>query len=612
MKRILCIILAASVLASVTALAAGGSPLRQTARRLLEKGPAYQASEWAETELAQAEEAALIPAALENSDLTKPITRQEYAAAAVALYDQLLALNPGAVVMEREAVYPEGRQGPFTDVDDEAVTAAYRRGLIEGVGHGKFDPDGTLTREQAATILQRILAQAAVPLPGLCGTSFVNMTDTDRISPWAKEGAALMANLGIIQGKPDGNGGALFHPWGTLTGQEALVMNGRLARQAEGFLRDGAGQAGSFNADFFAAVTSNKPNKTLSPVSARYALGLLRAGAEGETRAQLDRLLAGADFAAWNQALRSTEGGPTVEVANSIWFDLSVTPDGNYLNTVAKDFDAQGRTVALTAQSGVQAVNRWVAEKTHGLIQSILDQPLPDEAAAVVLNALYFKGDWTFPFDPNNTHDQTFRNGSGKEVQVPFLHSTRRGTQYIRTDTCVGVALPYKGGSLELPQGADPSGDAPTNNGWWMIALLPKDGTSPERLAAENFDALLGNAADAYVRLSLPKFTLEGSYDLTGPLKDLGLTAAFAGGDFSPMGKSAKGDLALSSVIQKTYLRVDEKGTEAAAVTGAIVATTAFNPEEPLELTFDRPFLCCLWNSQISQPLFLSVVEELG
>ncbi len=151
MKRILCIILAASVLASVTALAAGGSPLRQTARRLLEKGPAYQASEWAETELAQAEEAALIPEALENSDLTKPITRQEYAAAAVALYDQLLALNPGAVVMEREAVYPEGRQGPFTDVDDEAVTAAYRRGLIEGVGHGKFDPDGTLTREQAAT-----------------------------------------------------------------------------------------------------------------------------------------------------------------------------------------------------------------------------------------------------------------------------------------------------------------------------------------------------------------------------------------------------------------------------------------------------------------------------
>ena len=132
MKRILCIILAASVLASVTALAAGGSPLRQAARRLLEKGPAYQASEWAEKELAQAEEAALIPAALENSDLTKPITRQEYAAAAVALYDQLLALNPGAVVMEREAHYPVGRQGPFTDVNDPdglRADAAHARAL---------------------------------------------------------------------------------------------------------------------------------------------------------------------------------------------------------------------------------------------------------------------------------------------------------------------------------------------------------------------------------------------------------------------------------------------------------------------------------------------------
>jgi|GEM_PF-221479 len=601
MKRILSIVLAAAVLASVTALAVGGSTIERTVtavaawqdRQNEKTAPGYQAAEWAKSELAQAEKADLIPEALADQDLTKPITRQEYAAAAVALYDQLLDLNPGAVVMEREASYPEGRQGPFTDVNDEAVTQAYRRGLVEGVGGGKFAPHGNLTREQAATMLQRAVSLTGLTLPGLCGTNYANMTDTDTVSDWAREGASLMANLGIIQGKPDGQNGTKFDPRGTLTGQEALVMNGRLAEQMAAFARDAAEQAPSFNADFFGAVKSQEPNKSLSPVSLRYALGLLRAGAAGETRAQLDRLLADADFDLWNRALTTGAEGPTVEVANSIWFDTSVTPDKGYLDTVKRDFDAESQTVSLVTQQAVQTINQWVSRKTHGLIQSILDKPLPGEAAAVVLNALYFKGDWQAPFDGNDTYDQTFHGKGGKDIQAPFMHDTRRGLQYISTDTCVGAALPYRGA-----------------DGWWMIALMPKSGEA-ESLAAENFDALLSNASSAYVRLSLPKFTVEGTYDLTGPLQDMGLTAAFAGGDFSGMGTCAKGDLTLSSVIQKTYLRVDERGTEAAAVTGAVVTATAFNPGTPIDLTFDRPFLCCLWNSQISQPLFLTAVNEV-
>ena len=177
-------------------------------------------------------------------------------------------------------------------------------------------------------------------------------------------------------------------------------MNQRLAEQMEGFARDAAEQGIAFPAAFFEAVQSPDPNKSLSPVSARYALGLLRAGAEGETRTQLDRLLAGADFAAWNQALQSTEGGPTVEVANSIWFDKSVTPDKDYLTAVEKLFDAESKTLELTQKSAVDTINQWVSDKTHGLIRSILDKPLGDDAAAVLLNALYFKGDWPCPLTP--------------------------------------------------------------------------------------------------------------------------------------------------------------------------------------------------------------------
>lgn len=576
-KRILCILLAAAALAALAIVPAAG-----------ESG--YQANDWAKNELTKAEEADLIPEPLAIQDLTKPITRREYAAAAVALFDRLPAQKKANQTEESLT------GSPFTDVDDQAVTLAYSRGLIQGVGGGRFDPDGLLTREQAAAILARITERSGVELPGLCGANFVNMTDIDSISAWAREGAALMANLGTIQGKPDGEGGTKFDPRGTLTGQEALVMNQRLASQLEGFARDEAASNGSFNGDFFAAVRSDEPNKSLSPVSARYALGLLREGAAGENREELDRLLSDMDVEAWNKALTTTEGGPAVEVANSIWFDSSVTPDPDYLTAVKKLYDAESRTLDLTDQSALAVINRWVSERTHGLIPTILDRPLSDDAAAVLLNALYFKGDWAVPFEAEDTWDQTFHGRGGKDARVPFMHDTRHGMAYIDTETCVGAALRYRG-----------SGD------WTMLFLMPKAGNDAGALAGENFDALLGNATDAYIRLSLPKFTIEGNYDLTEPLKDLGLTAAFAGGDFTPMGTCTKGDLKLSKVIQKTYLRVDEEGTEAAAVTGAVMeATSAWEPEEPIELTFDRPFLCCLWNGQISQPLFLTEVNELS
>ena len=350
----------------------------------------------------------------------------------------------------------------------------------------------------------------------------------------------------------------------------------------------------SFPADLFAAVKSGSPNKSLSPVSVEYALGLLRAGAEGTNREQLDRLLKGVDFHKWNDILTTARNGPTVEVANSIWFDTSVTPSKTYQDTVKKDFNAECQTLDLPTKAAMDTINSWVSEKTHELIKTILDEPLEADAAAVLINALYFKGDWQVPFEKANTYDQTFHNLKGIEKTAPFMHDTRDGMLYIDTETCRGVALPYKG-----------------DQSWYMLALLPGEGQTANSLAEEDFGALLAGAQKSYVRLALPKFTIEGSYDLTSPLRELGMTAAFEGG-FSPMGVCAKGPIVLSRVIQKTYLRVDEKGTEAAAVTAAVEKANAFPGPKPVEVTFDRPFLCCLWNNQLGQPLFLTAVNELG
>lgn len=350
----------------------------------------------------------------------------------------------------------------------------------------------------------------------------------------------------------------------------------------------------NFPAALFAAVKSDDPNKSLSPISVEYALGLLRAGADGTTRAQLDRLLDGVDFDKWNKILATVEGGPTVEVANSIWFDTSVTPSKTYLDTVRKDFNAESQTLALPTTTAMDTINSWVSEKTHKLIKTILDEPLEDDAAAVLINALYFKGDWQVPFEQAGTRDQAFHGLNGGEKMVPFMHDTRDGMLYIDTEICRGVALPYKG-----------------EQNWYMLALLPKEGQTADGLAGEDFGALLAGAQRSYVRLALPKFTIEGSYDLTSPLRELGMTAAFDGG-FSPMGVCAKGPIVLSRVLQKTYLRVDEKGTEAAAVTAVIGKANSFPGPKPVEVTFDRPFLCCLWNDQLGQPLFLTAVNELG
>ena len=586
MKRILCIILIAALAASATALAVQQSGTSRSEQEGL------QADGWARETLSQASQSGLVPESLADKNLAEAITRQDYAASAVALFQALTETVPGKAAQPAAAV-------TFSDTQDPQVTEAARLGLVEGVGGGRFDPAGVLTREQAAVILARAIRLSGLELPGLCGTNFVNLADRDEIASWAKEGASLMCNLGVIQGKPGtaADPRERFDPRGTLTAQEALVMHQRLVSQAEGWARDAADRnRGSFAGSLLQAVDGTQANNTLSPISLQYALGLLQAGAQGTAKDQLDALLPGVDFSAWNQALSTKEGGPVVEVANSLWFSPSVTPKQSYLDAVRKDFAARSETVDLTSRAGIDAINRWVAEKTHDLIPTILDGPLSENAAAVLLNALYFKGDWAVPFDPADTYDQTFHNRDGSEKKVPFLHDTRHGMACIDTDTCSGVALPYRG------------------DGWWMLALTPKNGAEPKDLAGENFTALLGSARDAYVSLSLPKLTLEGSYDLTEPLKSMGLTAAFApGSDFAPMGTSSRGELALSQVIQKTYLKVDEKGTEAAAVTAGIMeATAVLEPETPIQITFDHPFLCVVWNDGIGQPLFLSCVDTLA
>jgi serpin B len=501
--------------------------------------------------------------------------------------------------MALDCYYAVGGQAParedasFRDCDDPAVTTALNLGLVSGFPDGTFRPEETVTRQQAAVILRRTLTAAEVEIPGLCGTTFANLKDADAVSSWAKTEVSILVNMDIFR---DIITDDTLSPTEDLT----LAQANALALRFRSVIHSLApGESGSFAGQLTAAL-AEKDNLVLSPLSLQMALGLVEPGASGETLSQVSALLAGTNLAGWQQELtKESENGPTLEIANSLWFDTSVTPSEDYLTTLRTSFDAESTTMDLDTGEALTAINTWVKEKTHGLIDKILDRPLSSNTSAVLLNALYFQGDWVTPFDPNQTYDAAFHTAQG-DVTVPFLHDTRSNLNYIDTDTCVGAALPYQG-----------------NGSWWMLLLLPKEGATPAQLAQEDLGALLesclvGDDTQQTVRLSLPKFTLEGNYDLTEALEAMGLTAAFdpLQADLSKMGTSAKGPLYLSQVVQKTYLRVDEKGTEAAAVTGAIAEATSAEPEQPIDLTFDSPFLCCLWNTAIGQPVFLAVVDD--
>lgn len=526
---------------------------------------AYTTSDWAKQETAGA--AVLLPKSLQTADLTKPITRGDFTFSAMKLYQTLT----GDIAPRRTPA------APFSDVASDPLLTAQALGMVSGFPDGTFRPDDPLTRQQAAVILARTAALGKLPLTGKAPS----FSDEATIGAWARDAVHTLAAAQVLQGRESG----CFDPQAAITGQETLVMVQRLYALLP---------ANSFAADLFAAGKGTE-NPVLSPVSAELCLGLVQAGAAGNTRDQLNTALAGSDLPGLNDALKTAEGGPMVEVANSIWFDPSVTPSQTYLDTVKKDYAAESQTLSLTSPSALPTINGWVKEKTHGLIPTILDKPLSDEVVGVLLNALYFKADWSIPFSKERTAPQAFTTAAGKQQQTDFMHDTRHGTHYFKTDTCTGVALPYKG-----------------DGSWWMLALLPEQGVSARSLVNADFSALLGESEEAYVALSLPKFTLTGTYDLTDTLRSMGLTDLFTDGkaDLSPMGTCTKGPLFLSQVLQKTYLRVDEKGTEAAAVTGAIAEATSIPVEEPIPLSFDRPFVCCVWNSVLHQALFLGVVED--
>ena len=342
----------------------------------------------------------------------------------------------------------------------------------------------------------------------------------------------------------------------------------------------------------------NKNKLILSPVSASYALSMAANGAEGATLTELIEVLGFSGFSideinAYNQKLVQElvqqDNTTLLSMANSLWLLDDFQVLSTYRNALKKNYDAEVRREERAKAK--DAINAWCADKTNGCIPDFLkDDP---EGKALLLNALYFKGLWAEPFDKGLTQNEPFTNEDGTQTEVAMLNR-QSGYLLAQNDLYATVRLPYGNGAFALQ------------------VILPQEGVSLaqciEALNGASWQALQESITWKEVDVKLPKFTIEDYQNsLIRVLMAMGVQEAFRNSaDFSKM---ANKDLMISSVDQSVYFRLDEEGTEAAAVTGiGMSQALPQNPYGVYEFHVDRPFLFLLTEKSTDSVLFMGQV----
>lgn len=347
------------------------------------------------------------------------------------------------------------------------------------------------------------------------------------------------------------------------------------------------GFALSFFKNAVASVSSTE-NVVVSPYSTGVALSMLEAGAEGQTKVELDNALNGSYFKAEDLG----DGKDvTVQSSSSVWISDDFSVRNRYVSLLEKDFDAFVTTQNFADPATAQAINNWCSEHTSGKIDQIIDRIGPD-MVMVLVNALYFNAPWAAAFDETAVNEAVFHGRSG-DTSVRMM--ARRATfNYAEYQGAKMIEIPYAGGSYA------------------MYVILPPAGMSPESILPYISESLYRSAMSMLqpkeVALNLPQFRMETSLVLNKTLERMGVTTAFSSAaDFK--GISVMGPLKLDVIKQKCYIDVNTKGTEAAAVTGAQIRMTSVRPV--VSMNVDRPFLFVIADVENKMPLFAGKIVNI-
>ncbi len=364
----------------------------------------------------------------------------------------------------------------------------------------------------------------------------------------------------------------------------------------------------SFSASLFDQIAAEEQGKNffISPFSVSMALAMTLNGASGQTYTDMAQTLGLSAFSNEQinesyQSLMTMFSGldPNVkfDIANSIWYRNTFAVQDSFLNVDSTYFDAKVSALDFNSPSAADVINSWVSENTNGKIQSVISPPIDPAEVMFLINALYFDGSWKYSFDSENTKLGTFylSDGSTESDSMMVVHDT---LNYYSDSTFIAVELPYGDGDYS------------------MLVLLPTSSTSALNaigtLNQGEINKIVGGLKAEDVQLTLPKFKVKYSTKLNVALTKMGMGNAFsAAANFTRINPA--GGLYISDVIHKTYIDVNEQGTQAAAVTVVTVATLSIgggHPIGPIMVNANRPFTFLIKENHDNTILFMGAVVQ--
>lgn len=353
------------------------------------------------------------------------------------------------------------------------------------------------------------------------------------------------------------------------------------------------------------ALATKDENTLVSPLSIQLALAMTANGANGETKAQMEKLLGGEIkleqlneyLHTYVNSLPSTEKSK-FEVANSIWFrddEDRLTVEKDFLQTNANYYGADAFKAPFD-DTTLNDINNWVKDNTDGMIDKIIDGIDPN-TVMYLINAITFDAEWQEIYTEHSVYDGEFTNIKGEKQNVKMMHSEE--SRYIFDGKATGFLKNYKGAKYSF------------------AALLPNEDVGLydyiDSLTPETLKSTLSNPSYNYeVVTTTPKFSYEYELTMNGVLGELGMTDAFSfdKADFTRLGRSSWGNIHVGEVLHKTFISVDEKGTKAGAVTKVEMRDWC-SAEPQKTVTLDRPFVYMIIDNATNLPIFMGTVTEI-
>ena len=365
----------------------------------------------------------------------------------------------------------------------------------------------------------------------------------------------------------------------------------------------------SFALDLFKATYKHedKDNIFVSPLSVSMALSMTLNGAKGATLEEMKEALRAQnypidDINEYNKSLKKalTEVDKSTEftIANSIWYRNNITVKNDFITVNKDNYDAEIKVLDFSSPDAVKQINGWCAKQTNNKIDKIIEA-IPGDALMYLINAIYFKGIWVSMFDKKDTYKEDFFSENINGFQkVNMMHQTK-AFDYFEDEYCRYLRLPYG------------------NKAFSMVVMLPNEDKTVKDiisgLNSKRWNEAMKYMSGSLINLSFPRFKTECEYEMQESiLPEMGMITPFSlSADFSGMFENI--NAFISRVIHKTFVEVNEEGTEAAAVTSVEMKFTAISPIEPtpIEYNVNKPFVFAIRENSTGVILFIGKMEKI-